>query len=119
MVDLGWSEITVIAGIAVIILGPKELPNALRMVTRAVRKLRALSGEMRRHVDDIVREAELQELLDQTRAIARADINSAIETAEDGAPRKETSPPPAGQAASSAPASSPPVASSPGAAEKS
>ena len=47
MIDVGWSEMAVVALIALLILGPKELPQAMRMMARWVKKARAVSREFR------------------------------------------------------------------------
>lgn len=102
MFDLGWSEIALIAVLAVIVLGPKELPTAMRTVARWVRKARNLAGEFQRHLDDVVKEAELDDLRNDARRIARTDIGQEIDKAvdPDGSVRKsliiEQTPPPAG-----------------------
>ena len=47
MFDIGWSEMAVVALIALLVIGPKELPNTMRMVGRWTRKARALTREFR------------------------------------------------------------------------
>jgi sec-independent protein translocase protein TatB len=61
MIDVGWSEMAVVALIALLILGPKELPQAMRMMARWVKKARAVSREFRSGVDEMIREAELED----------------------------------------------------------
>jgi sec-independent protein translocase protein TatB len=65
MFDIGWSELLVIAGVALVVLGPKELPGALRTVTGFARKARSVVREFQGHVDEMVKEAELSELRKQ------------------------------------------------------
>jgi sec-independent protein translocase protein TatB len=62
MLDIGWSEFFVIAVVALIFLGPKELPRALYYLGRWTKAARKMTGEFQRHVDDIVRQAELDEM---------------------------------------------------------
>lgn len=83
MFDLGWSEIALIAVLAVIVLGPKELPTAMRTVARWVRKARSLAGDFQRHLDDVVKEAELDDLRKEARRIATTDIGREIDKAVD------------------------------------
>jgi len=45
MFDIGWSEFAVIAVVALIAIGPKELPGVLRMVGQWVAKARKMAGE--------------------------------------------------------------------------
>lgn len=83
MLDLAWSEILVIAAIAVIVIGPKELPTAVRNVAQFVGKLRKMAGEMRSQADDLVREAKLDEVRDQISSIRNFDLKGEIERAVD------------------------------------
>lgn len=62
MLDIGWTEFFVIAVLTLIVVGPKDLPAALRAVTKVLRKARGLAREFQSGVDDLVREAELDEI---------------------------------------------------------
>lgn len=62
MLDIGWPELTVILIVALLVIGPRDLPRAMHTVGRWVRKARAVTGEFQRHVDDMVREADMEEL---------------------------------------------------------
>jgi sec-independent protein translocase protein TatB len=62
MLDIGWSEMMVIAAVAIVVIGPKELPGVLRGVGRSLTKLRKMAGEFRSQFDDALREADLQDL---------------------------------------------------------
>jgi sec-independent protein translocase protein TatB len=110
MLDLAWSEILVIAAIAVIVIGPKELPTAVRNVAQFVGKLRKMAGEMRAQADDLVREAKLDEVRDQISTIRNFDLKGEIERAvdKDGDIRKTFSEDPLSGAGSPAPAWTPP-----------
>ena len=61
MFDLSWSHIAILVVVALIVLGPKELPNAIRTGAKLLRAGRKLAGEFRSGVDELVREAELDE----------------------------------------------------------
>ena len=65
MFDLSWTEILVIGGVAIIFIGPKELPNALRTLGQWAGKARGLAREFQGSVDDMVRESELDEVRQQ------------------------------------------------------
>lgn len=67
-----WSEVLVIALVALVVIGPKDLPKVLRTVGKWVGKAKAVSYEFKRHVDDMVRESELDEVRQQ---IERATSN--------------------------------------------
>ena len=62
MLDLGWSELLMIAMITVIVVGPRELPRVLRTVTQGMKKLRSIAGEFQSGIEDMAREADLQDL---------------------------------------------------------
>lgn len=79
MFDFGWSEIAIVAVLAILVLGPKELPNAMRTAGRWMRKARKLAGEFQRHLDDVVKEAELDDLKKEVTRIARTDIGREID----------------------------------------
>jgi sec-independent protein translocase protein TatB len=62
MFDLGWSELLLIAAVALIIIGPKDLPQAIRTVTQVIRKLRGMAREFQSGLDDLAREAGVDEI---------------------------------------------------------
>jgi sec-independent protein translocase protein TatB len=61
MFDLSWSHIGLFVVIALLVLGPKELPNAIRTGAQLLRAGRKLAGEFRGGLDELMREAELDE----------------------------------------------------------
>ncbi len=67
MFDIGWSEILVIAAVAIIVVGPKELPQMLRTFGRVMGQVRRTATEFRRQFDDALRDAERQADLMETR----------------------------------------------------
>ncbi|SHI92716.1 sec-independent protein translocase protein TatB [Roseomonas rosea] len=83
MFDLAWSEIALIAVVAVVVIGPKDLPDAVRGVARGIQKLRRMAGEFQGHLDEVVREAKLEDVRDQIRDIRNFDLKSTIEKAVD------------------------------------
>ena len=62
MFDLSFSEIAIIAIIAVVVIGPKELPRALAAAGKWMGKARGVMANFRTGLDAMVREAELQEM---------------------------------------------------------
>jgi sec-independent protein translocase protein TatB len=62
MFDIGWSEIAVIAVVALIVIGPKELPGVLRMVGQWMGKARKMAGEFQGQFQEAMREAEMADL---------------------------------------------------------
>ncbi|MBX9633867.1 MAG: Sec-independent protein translocase protein TatB [Magnetospirillum sp.] len=65
MFDIGWDEMALVAVVALIVIGPKDLPVVLRQMGRWTRKAREMAGEFQRGVDDMVRETELADLKTQ------------------------------------------------------
>jgi sec-independent protein translocase protein TatB len=61
MFDLSWSHIAILVVVALLVLGPKELPNAIRTGAQLLRTGRKLAGEFRSGMDELLREAELEE----------------------------------------------------------
>jgi sec-independent protein translocase protein TatB len=62
MFDVGASEMLMIVIVAVVVIGPKDMPMALRTAGRWIGKMRRLSGHFRAGLDAMVREAELEEM---------------------------------------------------------
>ncbi len=65
MLDIGWIEILIIAVVALFVVGPKDIPKALRTVGIWVGKLRHLSREFQTTVEDAVRDTEIDEVKKQ------------------------------------------------------
>jgi sec-independent protein translocase protein TatB len=62
MFDIGWSELIVIAVVALIAIGPKELPGVLRMVGQWMGKARKMAAEFQGQFNEAMREAEMADL---------------------------------------------------------
>ena len=62
MFDIGWSELVVIAVVALIAIGPKELPGVLRMVGQWMGKARRMASEFQGQFNEAMREAEMADL---------------------------------------------------------
>jgi sec-independent protein translocase protein TatB len=71
--DIGWIELLVIASLAIIVVGPKDLPKLMRTLGNWVGKARAMAREFQKSFDDIAREAELDELRAQVDALKQAN----------------------------------------------
>jgi sec-independent protein translocase protein TatB len=61
MFDIGWGEFVVIGTVALVVIGPKELPGVLRTVGQTVAKIRRMAGEFQGQFREALREAELEE----------------------------------------------------------
>ena len=62
MFEIGWSELVVIAVVALIAIGPKELPGVLRMVGQWMGKARKMAAEFQGQFQEAMREAEMADL---------------------------------------------------------
>ena len=84
MFDFAWSEFALIGVVALVLIGPKDLPIAIKAVAQTIKKARRMAGEFQTHVDEMVREANLQEVRDQFNDLRRMDIKGQILKAVDG-----------------------------------
>ncbi|WCS28074.1 Sec-independent protein translocase protein TatB [Methylobacterium sp. NMS14P] len=62
MLDMSWGEVMLIGGVALIVIGPKDLPKALRTVGQITSKLRRMAGEFQMQFNEAIREAELDDV---------------------------------------------------------
>src|ERR1700680_3815627 len=62
MFDLSWSELLLIGMVALIFIGPKELPGVLRTLGQWMSKIRRMAGDFQNQFHDAMREAELADL---------------------------------------------------------
>ena len=76
LLDFGWSELMLIGLVALVVIGPKDLPRALRVAGFWVRKARSLSREFQSSVEQMVREAELDEMRQELNKATQIDLDS-------------------------------------------
>jgi sec-independent protein translocase protein TatB len=81
--DIGWPELLLIGVVALVVIGPKDLPRALRVAGYWVRKARTLSREFHSSVEQMIREAELDEMRQQLKKATEFDINKEFEKTVD------------------------------------
>jgi sec-independent protein translocase protein TatB len=67
MFDIGWSEILVIAVVAILVVGPKELPRMLRTFGKSMGQIRRTANDFKRQFDEALREAEREAGLEETK----------------------------------------------------
>jgi sec-independent protein translocase protein TatB len=79
MFGFSWSEILIIGTIALVVIGPNDLPRAMKTAARWMSAGRKLAREFQSHVDDLVREAELDELREQARKLAMTPLSQHVE----------------------------------------
>jgi sec-independent protein translocase protein TatB len=121
MFDIGWSELLLIGIVALIAIGPKELPGALRTLGQWMAKVRRMASEFQNQFHEAMREAELADLKKEvdemaTKAQSYAHFDPIDDIRKDI--EKAASPPPdldtlTDTAASPPPAATPPAATAP------
>jgi sec-independent protein translocase protein TatB len=83
MFDFAWSEIAVIAAVALVLIGPKDMPVAIRAITDMIKKARRMAGEFQTHVDEMMREANLDDIKSSINEIRNFDLKTHVERAVD------------------------------------
>ena len=83
MFDIGWQELFILAVLAIIVIGPKDLPGAIRTITKWIRKARSMARDLQDGLDDVVREADLEDLKKELDSPGGLDIAKKIENAVD------------------------------------
>lgn len=62
MFDIGADELLLTAVVAIVVIGPKDMPRALRTMGKWVAKMRRMSSAFRSGIENVIREAELEEM---------------------------------------------------------
>jgi sec-independent protein translocase protein TatB len=90
MLNLDWTELALIAVVAMVVIRPKDLPEAVRGVANGIRKLRRMAGEFQGQLDEVVREAKLEDVRSQINDIRNFDFRGTMEREldKDGSIRK-------------------------------
>jgi sec-independent protein translocase protein TatB len=92
MFDIGWSELLVIGAVALIAIGPKELPGTLRMVGQWIGKAKRMAADFQGQFQEAMREAEIAEMKQQFDDLSKSadnlnankmigDLNNSVEDA--------------------------------------
>ncbi len=105
MFEVGWTELLVIAVVAIVVIGPKDLPRVMRMVGQWTGKMKRMAREFQGQFNEALREAELEDVRKDVEAIAKidplADVREGLAKASDdikkstdvSAPAAATTPP--------------------------
>jgi sec-independent protein translocase protein TatB len=81
MFDIGWSELLVIGVVAIVVVGPKELPRLMRTFGHYTGKIRAMASDFQRQFDEAVRDTEIDEVrkaMQEVHAQA-SDVRAAVD----------------------------------------
>lgn len=110
MLEVGWSEMLVIAIVMIVVVGPKDLPRMLRTIGQMTAKMRGMANDFRKQFDEAMKEAELDDLkktVDTVRSMnpagdikkalnpmekAAADVRAGLEAALKPTPKPEPAP---------------------------
>ena len=76
MFDIGWPELFIIAVVVLLVVGPKDLPKVLRTVGHLAGKAKAITREFRGHVDDMIRDSELEDVRDQINSAGESSLEA-------------------------------------------
>jgi sec-independent protein translocase protein TatB len=110
MFDIGWTELLVIGIVALIVIGPRELPKTLRTIGQMMTKVRRMASEFQGQFNEAIREAELDELRKEAEkftsvasaadaynplSVAKSEIESAFEEPKKSEPAAAPAPDPA------------------------
>ena len=83
MLDIGWSELAIVAVIVLIVVGPKDLPRVLRIAGQWAGKARRIAREFQSNIDDMIRESELDEVKRDVETASRFDVKKDLENTID------------------------------------
>lgn len=79
MFDIGWQEFIMVALVAVVVVGPKDLPRVIRTVGQWVRKARSLASEFQSSLEEMAREADLDDVRKQIQQVSKDGVGATIE----------------------------------------
>jgi sec-independent protein translocase protein TatB len=79
MFDIGWSEMAIILLVALIVIGPRDLPRVARTMGRWAAKGRAMAREFQTALEDMARETELDKVKSEIEKAGRTNFGKTIE----------------------------------------
>lgn len=91
MFDIGWQELFIVGILGIIVVGPKDLPRAIRTVSQMIKKARGMARDLQGSFDDVIREAELDDIRKMAETTANRDYAAELEKVVDptGSVKKE------------------------------
>ena len=96
MMALSWSHILIVLIVALVVVGPKDLPRLMRITGRWIAKARAMADQFRKSFDDMARQSELDELRNELEALRNerplGDVDRALQAPVLPAGAAETTP---------------------------
>jgi sec-independent protein translocase protein TatB len=79
MFDLDWSKMAILAAVALIVIGPKDLPRVLRTVGQWTGKARAMAREFQNSIEELARESELESLKKDVEKAVTLDVAAELD----------------------------------------
>lgn len=79
MFDIGWSEIMVIVMVAIIVVGPKDIPKLLRTVGKFINKAKSMVRDVQSQIEEVADISELKELKAEADNLKNFDMNAPID----------------------------------------
>ncbi|MDE2582555.1 MAG: twin-arginine translocase subunit TatB [Rhodospirillales bacterium] len=79
MFNFSWSELAVIVAVALVLIGPKDMPAAVRAISGTIKKARRMASEFQGHVDEMMREANLGDVRDTLNEFRNLNVADALE----------------------------------------
>lgn len=89
MFDIGWQELLLIAVVALVVIGPKDLPKVLKAVMAGMARLRHMAQEFRSGIDEVIRESEIDDLKRHLEKTVSTDIGGKLKAEIDPTGRVE------------------------------
>jgi sec-independent protein translocase protein TatB len=83
MFDIGWAEMMFVVIIAVLVIGPKDLPRAIATIGKYVRKARSMARDFQSGIDDLAKETELDEIKKDLQKSTDFNLKKQVEDAVD------------------------------------
>lgn len=83
MFDIGWPELLLVMVVALVVIGPKDLPAAIRTVTMLLRKVRGMATDFQSGLDDIAREAGVDDVKSSLDEMVSYDPKAALDNIAD------------------------------------
>ena len=81
MFDIGWQELFIIAAIAIIVVGPRDLPRALKSISGYISKAKSMVRELQSGIDEVAREVDLENIRKDAQEVGNIDIESELKDA--------------------------------------
>ena len=78
MLSLGWSEITIVLVIVILIIGPKELPTLLKQLGYLSKKIKSLSRDFNTSINNIIKETEIDQVQKKIEKVSSLDVKEEI-----------------------------------------